>query len=56
MWQGVKTLTIILNKSVYREFRTSFSIELSTVLTVELKLHERQSETDPQVKYTFTGP
>lgn len=40
----------------YGEFRTSFCIELSAVLTVELKLHERQSETDPQVNYTYTGP
>jgi hypothetical protein len=39
-----------------REFRTSFCIELSTVLTFDLKLHERQIETVPQVNYTYTGP
>jgi len=52
----VKTQTIILNNPAYGKFRTSFSIELSTVPTVELQLHERQGETVPQVKYTYTGP
>lgn len=64
-WEDVDLIDVAQDRNKWRvvvnaiksgEFRTSFCIELSTVLTAELKLHERQSETVPQFNYTYTGP